>query len=108
MDSTLQELYTVILDRKEHPQEGSYTCYLFDKGLDKILKKLGEECAETIIASKNGAPAEIVAETSDLLYHLLVLLAERNVPFSDVEEELHRRSLKIGNLKQMKTTDRNT
>jgi phosphoribosyl-ATP pyrophosphohydrolase len=49
-----------------------------------------------------------VAETSDLLYHLLVLLAERNVPFSDVEEELHRRSLKIGNLKQMKTTDRNT
>jgi phosphoribosyl-ATP pyrophosphohydrolase len=108
MDNTLRELYSVVLDRKNNPQEGSYTCYLFEKGLDKILKKVGEECAETIIAAKNGAGAEVVSELSDLLYHLMVLLAEQNIPLADVEAELGRRSLKIGNLKEMKTTDRNT
>jgi phosphoribosyl-ATP pyrophosphohydrolase len=108
MDDSMRELYEVILDRKKRPQEDSYTCYLFDKGLDKILKKVGEECAETIIAAKNGAPEELIAEASDLLYHLLVLLAERGVPLSDVEEELRRRSLKIGNLKKMKSTDKNS
>jgi phosphoribosyl-ATP pyrophosphohydrolase len=108
MDDAMRELYEVILDRKKRPQEDSYTCYLFDKGLDKILKKVGEECAETIIAAKNGAPEELIAEASDLLYHLLVLLAERGVPLSDVEEELRRRSLKIGNLKKMKSTDKNS
>ena len=108
MDDVLQSLYQVVRERREHPQEGSYTCYLFDKGLDKILKKVGEECAETIIAAKNGVQAETVGEISDLIYHLIVLLAAQDIPLSAVLEELERRSLKIGNLKQMKTVDHNT
>lgn len=105
MDSTLEALYQVVLDRKAHPQEGSYTCYLFDKGLDKILKKVGEECAETIIAAKNGVQGETVGEISDLIYHLLVMMAEQNIPLSAVMEELDRRSQKIGNLKQFHVSD---
>ena len=108
MNDTMQSLYSVVLDRRSNPQEGSYTCYLFDKGLDKILKKVGEECAETIIAAKNGVPAETVGEVSDLIYHLMVLLADQGIPLDDVMEELRRRSLKIGNLKPMKQVDRET
>lgn len=108
MDDVLHALYQVVQDRREHPQEGSYTCYLFDKGLDKILKKVGEECAETIIAAKNGVPAETVGEVSDLIYHLMVLLADQGIPLDDVMEELRRRSLKIGNLKPIKQVDRET
>ncbi len=107
-DSILQALYAVVLDRKENPQEGSYTCYLFDKGLDKILKKVGEECSETIIAAKNGVQEDTVGEISDLIYHLMVLMAEQNIPLDAVLAELEKRSHKIGNLKQMKTVDRNT
>ena len=66
-DEVLKRLYQVVLDRKANPQEGSYTCYLFDKGVDKILKKVGEECAETIIAAKNGVEEDTVNECSDLL-----------------------------------------
>ena len=88
------------------PHEGSYTCYLFEKGLDKILKKCGEECSEVIIAAKNPEPEPLTEEVCDLLYHLLVLLAERNVPLSAVEDVLIRRREKIGNLKPMKTVDR--
>ena len=106
MDDVLQSLYQVVLERREHPQEGSYTCYLFDKGLDKILKKVGEECAETIIAAKNDVPADTVGEISDLIYHLMVMMVERGIPLEDVMAELHRRSLKIGNLKVMKQVDR--
>lgn len=105
MDSTLQKLYDVILDRKANPQEGSYTCYLFEKGLDKILKKVGEESAETVIAAKNGVQSDTVGEISDLIYHLLVMMADQNIPLSAVTEELERRSLKIGNLKQFHTSD---
>lgn len=108
MNDTLKDLYAVVLDRKADPQEGSYTCYLFDKGLDKILKKVGEECAETIIAAKNDDPAETVGEISDLLYHLVVMMAEIGIPLEDVLAELDRRSLKIGNLKQMKQVDKET
>ena len=108
MNDTLQKLYQVVEGRKAQPQEGSYTCYLFDKGLDKILKKVGEECAETIIAAKNGVAAETVGEVSDLLYHLMVMLAQADIPVDDVLAELERRSQKIGNLKQMKTVDHNT
>ncbi len=104
--STLERLYQVVLDRKAHPQEGSYTCYLFDKGLDKILKKVGEECAETIIAAKNDVPSDTVGEVSDLIYHLMVMLAEKGIPLDDVLAELERRAQKIGNLKQMKQVDR--
>lgn len=106
MDSTLEALYQVVLDRRAHPQEGSYTCYLFDKGLDKILKKVGEECAETIIAAKNDVPADTVGEVSDLIYHLLVMLAEKGIPVNDVLAELDRRAQKIGNLKKMKQVDK--
>ena len=107
-DAVLAQLYQVVLGRKAEPQEGSYTCYLFDKGLDKILKKVGEECAETIIAAKNGVQAETVGEISDLIYHLMVLLAAQDIPLSAVLEELEQRSRKIGNLKQMKVVDHNT
>ena len=106
MDSTLERLYAVILDRRANPQEGSYTCYLFDKGLDKILKKVGEECAETIIAAKNDVPADTVGEISDLIYHLMVMMAEKGIPLDDVLAELDRRAQKIGNLKQMKQVDK--
>lgn len=108
MNDTLKNLYAVVLDRKANPQEGSYTCYLFDKGLDKILKKVGEECAETIIAAKNDVPADTVGEISDLLYHLTVMMVEKGIPMEDVLAELDRRSLKIGNLKQMKQVDKET
>ena len=107
-DSILKDLYQVILNRKADPQENSYTCYLFDKGLDKILKKVGEECAETIIAAKNGRQEETVGEISDLIYHLMVMMAAQRIPLDAVLEELERRSHKIGNLKQMKTVDRDT
>lgn len=108
MDNILQSLYQVVQDRQKHPQEGSYTCYLFDKGLDKILKKVGEECAETIIAAKNGVKEDTVGEISDLIYHLMVMMAQQNIPLEDVMAELDRRSLKIGNLKTMKQVDRET
>lgn len=107
-DSVWKDLYAVVEDRKAHPQEGSYTCYLFDKGLDKILKKVGEECAETIIAAKNGVQADTVGEISDLVYHLTVMMAALELPLDAVLEELERRSQKIGNLKQIKTVDHNT
>ena len=105
MNDTMRALYAVVLDRKAHPQEGSYTCYLFDKGLDKILKKVGEECAETIIAAKNDVPSDTVGEISDLIYHLMVMMAEKDIPLEDVLAELDRRAQKIGNLKQMKQVD---
>ena len=107
-DTVLNDLYQVVLGRKAERQEGSYTCYLFDQGLDKILKKVGEESAETIIAAKNGEAARTVEEISDLLYHLMVLLAAQDIPLEDVLSELERRRRKIGNLKQMKTVDHNT
>ena len=106
MDNTLETLYSVVLDRKANPQEGSYTCYLFDKGLDKILKKVGEECAETIIAAKNDVLDDTVGEISDLIYHLMVMMVEKGIPLGDVMAELDRRAQKIGNLKQMKQVDK--
>jgi phosphoribosyl-ATP pyrophosphohydrolase/phosphoribosyl-AMP cyclohydrolase len=88
----LQEVYDVIIDRMANPKEGSYTNYLFDKGLDKILKKVGEETSEVIIAAKNKNKDELRYEVSDLLYHLFVLLAERGVSLDDIYNELkHRR-----------------
>ena len=107
-DDVLRELYTVISDRKQNPEEGSYTCYLFAQGIDKILKKVGEETAETIIAAKNGNNNELKLEVCDLLYHLLVMMNERGLELDDVFGELEQRSKKIGNLKKMKTVDRNT
>lgn len=108
MNDTLQTLYKVVEGRKANPQEGSYTCYLFDKGLDKILKKVGEECSETIIAAKNGQQEDTVGEISDLLYHLTVMMVQQNIPLEAVMDELDRRSNKIGNLKQFHVSDHNT
>ena len=86
-----EDVYDVILDRKEHPKDGSYTNYLFDKGIDKILKKVGEEATEIIIAAKNPNPEESVYEISDFLYHLMVLMAERDISWEDVVRELAQR-----------------
>lgn len=97
---SLHDLYQLIQDRKEQRPEGSYTTYLFNSGLDKILKKVGEESAETIIAAKNGNSDEarklLAGEISDLLYHLLVLMAERNVSLQDILNELNQRANKPG------------
>jgi len=87
----LDDLTQVILDRKTHPQEGSYTCYLWDKGQDKILKKVGEETTEVIIGSKNNSCDEVIYEASDLLYHLLVLLAWHNIHPRALMGELAKR-----------------
>lgn len=87
----LAELEQMIADRERERPEGAYTTYLFEKGIDKILKKVGEETAETIIAAKNGDNEELRYEVSDLIYHLLVLLQERKLPLDDVLAELDRR-----------------
>ena len=108
MNDTLAGLYQVVEGRKGNPQEGSYTCYLFEKGLDKILKKCGEECAEMIIAAKNSDNEELANEICDLLYHMLGLMAERGLPLERVEAILEERRQKIGNLKQFHQTDHNT
>jgi phosphoribosyl-ATP pyrophosphohydrolase/phosphoribosyl-AMP cyclohydrolase len=89
--TVLYELYNVINDRKANPKEGSYTTYLFEKGRDKILKKVGEEAAETIIASKNNAKGEILYEMADLWYHCLVLLAHHNITPTELLAELRSR-----------------
>ena len=86
-----EDVYNVILDRKQNPKEGSYTNYLFDKGIDKILKKVGEEATEIIIAAKNPNPEEIKYEISDFLYHVMVLMAEKGVSWEDITTELSRR-----------------
>lgn len=86
-----EEVYGVIQDRKEHPKEGSYTNYLFDKGIDKILKKLGEEATEIVIAAKNPNPGEIKYEICDFLYHMMVLMAEKNITWEEIMEELAKR-----------------
>ena len=87
----LQDVLDVIRDRKEHPREGSYTNYLFREGLDKILKKFGEEATETIIAAKNADPQESIYEMSDLLYHMMVLMTEKGISWDDLAEELGKR-----------------
>ncbi|GIP60898.1 bifunctional phosphoribosyl-AMP cyclohydrolase/phosphoribosyl-ATP diphosphatase HisIE [Paenibacillus woosongensis] len=89
--AVLAELEQLIAERYKERPEGAYTTYLFDKGIDKILKKVGEETAESIIAAKNGDNDELRYEVSDLIYHLLVLLRERNLPLDDIMQELERR-----------------
>ena len=84
-------LYDLIMGRKTNPKEGSYTTYLFDKGLDKILKKVGEEATEIVIAAKNPDPEEIKYEISDFLYHVMVLMVLRGVTWEDIVKELANR-----------------
>lgn len=90
-EDILSHLVAVAQDRKQNPQAGSYTNYLFDKGEDKILKKVGEEAAEVVIAGKNRSRDEIQYETADLLYHLTVMLVDNNMTWNDVFEELEKR-----------------
>lgn len=87
----LEDLHKIIEDRKANPKEGSYTTYLFNKGIDKILKKVGEETSEVIIAAKNDCIDEIVYETSDLIYHTMVMLSDRGVNPSLILDELYKR-----------------
>jgi len=89
--AVLEDLHRVIRQRAEERPPNSYTTYLFESGLDKILKKIGEEAAETVIAAKNDGKAELTSEISDLIYHLLVLMVARDVGLSEVAGELHRR-----------------
>ena len=91
LGGVLAELYELIESRQRERPEGSYTTYLFDKGIDKILKKVGEESAETIIAAKNDETNPLVSEVSDLIYHLLVLLVERGVSLDQIRDELAQR-----------------
>lgn len=104
----LSALYATVINRRDNPKEGSYTCYLLDKGIDKILKKVGEECSETIIAAKNGNNSETVSEIADLIYHLTVMMVQQGIPIEDVLAELDKRSEKTGNLKTFHVVDKNT
>jgi phosphoribosyl-ATP pyrophosphohydrolase/phosphoribosyl-AMP cyclohydrolase len=91
LGTVLNELYQLIESRQRERPEGSYTTYLFEKGLDKILKKLGEEASETIIAAKNDEKGPLVSESADLLYHLIVLLVDRGVKLESISDELVQR-----------------
>jgi len=88
---TLDEVYEVILDRKLNPKDGSYVSGLFEKGLDKILKKIGEEAGETIIGAKNGDKKEIIYETADLWFHSMIVLSYFGITPNDIYDELGRR-----------------
>ncbi len=100
--------YQTILDRKEANEEGSYTCYLFSQGIDKILKKVGEESTEMVIAAKNGVKEETVGEICDLIYHTLVMMVNEGISIEDVEAELLKRAGKTGNLKKFHQVDKNS
>ena len=100
--------YQVIIDRKNEKAEGSYTAYLFEQGIDKILKKVGEEWTETVIAAKNNDKEETVYEISDLLYHILVMMAYQGITPEDVEAELEKRAQKRSNLKKFHVVDKDS
>lgn len=106
--TAIEREYQVILDRRADRQEGSYTCYLFDQGLDKILKKVGEECTEMVIAAKNNDKDETVYEITDLIYHTLVMMANQGITPADIQAELDKRAEKAGNLKKFHQVDKNT
>lgn len=89
--SEISRLFETVKERKAHPKEGSYTQYLFDKGIDKILKKVGEETSEVIIAAKNNSKEELIYETADLVYHMTVLLVNQGIDVKDITDELKKR-----------------
>lgn len=118
-ENALSALYQVVLERQRTFAENSYTCYLLQEGLDKILKKCGEECSEVIIAAKNLSSKsdeekqqevreDVKNEICDLLYHLTVLLVYEGIPLEEIDEILRERSAKIGNLKKFKTSNHNS
>ncbi|MCT8976954.1 phosphoribosyl-ATP diphosphatase [Clostridium sp. CX1] len=104
LKSIVEQLYGIIEERRENPIEGSYTSYLFKEGLDKILKKIGEESSEIIIGAKNNSKDEVVYETCDLVYHLLVLMVQQGIDINDLVKELEKRRLKICNKKPERKT----
>ena len=106
--NSFEQMEAVIAQRRAEPMEGSYTCYLFEKGLDKILKKVGEECAETIIAAKSGDKAELIGEINDVFYHMMVMMNECGVTMNEICAEMDARAAKIGNLKQFHVSDHNS
>ncbi|MBQ8973143.1 MAG: bifunctional phosphoribosyl-AMP cyclohydrolase/phosphoribosyl-ATP diphosphatase HisIE [Clostridia bacterium] len=93
-------LYKLIAGRKTEPKEGSYTTYLFEKGIDKILKKVGEECTEVVIAGKGGDREETIYEIADLCYHVMVLMVQSGISLEDVTRELARRHVVDHKVKQ--------
>ena len=101
---TMDALYAMLKGRRERPREGSYTSYLFEKGMDKILKKVGEEATEVIIGAKGADRRETVYEISDLCYHLLVLMVEMGIPLEEVRGELASRHVVDHKVKQEKMT----
>lgn len=101
-DFSLGRLYELISGRKTEIKEGSYTSYLFEQGIDKILKKVGEECTEVIVAGKGGDKAETVFEIADLVYHVMVLMAEMEIPPQSVAEELRKRHVVDRKVKQQR------
>lgn len=118
-DNVLKMVEEVIESRKGANEEGSYTCYLFREGIDKILKKVGEECTETVIAAKNlkaagedadreALKSDLVGEVADLFYHLQVMLSDLGLSIDDVLALHEQRNLKVNNKKQFKVVDKNT
>lgn len=97
--SELMKMYEIALDRKENPEEGSYTSYLYEKGLNKILKKIGEETSEVIIAALSESKEDLIGELNDLIYHLIVLMAEKGITPEEIEEVMAARAGKQHNLK---------
>ena len=104
----LYALYDVIEDRRNNPKEGSYTNYLMEQGLDKILKKVGEACSLLLIAAKAGDKAGIAAEMGNLYYHLMVMMVCKGIAPQLLGDALDKRNGKTGNLKQFHTTDQNS
>ena len=98
--NSFEQMESVIAQRRAEPQEGSYTCYLFDKGLDKILKKVGEECTEVIVAGAKRDREETIFEIADLAYHVMVLMVESGISIADVTAELEKRHVIDHKVKQ--------
>ena len=99
MENEFASLYETVLDRYKNPEEGSDTSYLFSKGEKKILKKVGEECTEVVVASLSETKEDLINEFGDLFYHLMVLMVQKGISLEEVEAELNRRSGKKHNLK---------
>lgn len=103
-NNVINSLFNIIEGRKDESIEGSYTGYLFEKGLDKILKKVGEESSEVIIAAKNENKEELIKEICDLTYHIMVLMVEKQIKLDGIEKELEKRREKICNKKNERKT----
>lgn len=108
MKNEFKELYNTVLSRRESAESNSYTAYLFEQGIDKVLKKVGEETSEVIIAAKNDNNHEVVAEIVDLIYHLNVLMVIKDISLDEICLEIDNRAKKAGNLKNFHDTDKNS